>query len=169
MGNSGNLDGFPVELYDGRFSGKFELDEEDGRKIGYDDVVAFLVVTTADKANFDMTKLGEVRRTNTFGVSNVRIVPSRMAEEFLDRLNGSEPGEGYIPLEVIQAVTPFAGAYETPVSDNTTYDTPYEEDYVVTSSTLEEEEDDEPASPYSIGAVKKSKDKTLNNFLAGGI
>jgi hypothetical protein len=90
--NQGKLDGFPVELYDGRFSGVFELEDEEGEAIGYDDTVTFLVVASADKAAFSTLKNGELKRTNTFKILSSRIVPVDTAVTFVETLN-----EGFNP------------------------------------------------------------------------
>lgn len=113
MASTGKLDGYPVELYDGSFSGKFEMTEEDGKRIGYDDVVSFLVVATADKANFDTTKGGEVRRTNRLTVNEVMLLEHSVARDLMasaGRLE-SQPGEETIEeltlREVREAMAEF--------------------------------------------------------------
>lgn len=84
--NQGRLDGLIVEMYDGKFGGTFEMDSEVGESIAYDDVVTFMVVAVAGKAAFDTNKSGDLKRTNTFEVSNVSIVPNDVAVKIANQL-----------------------------------------------------------------------------------
>lgn len=77
------FDGYPIELYDGRFSGTFELDEEVGEAIKYEQVVSFLVVANASKAAISTNKDGDLKRTNTFAVQQVKLVSNEQAEALL--------------------------------------------------------------------------------------
>lgn len=81
MGNK--LDGFSVDIYDGRFSGTFEMDEEIGQDINYEDVISFVVVAAVGKANFNTQKNGEVKRTNVFAVENVKILKPEVASQLI--------------------------------------------------------------------------------------
>lgn len=89
MSNNGRLDGIAVDLYNGRFSGSFEIDEEVGESIAYDDVVSFLVVGTAGKANFNATSKGDLKRTNVFEVTNVMILTPEVAASLLHKKDNS--------------------------------------------------------------------------------
>ena len=69
-----SFDGFPVELYDGRFQGRFEIDDEVGARIQYDDVVTFVVTATAHRVEVAATKDGDLKRTNTFVIDGVKVL-----------------------------------------------------------------------------------------------
>lgn len=77
------FDGYPIELYDGRFSGTFEMDEESGEGIKYEQSVCFLVVAHASKAAISTNKDGDVKRTNTFAVQRVEVISPEKAEELI--------------------------------------------------------------------------------------
>ena len=64
------FDGFAVTLYDGKFSGTFDLDEGMALEVGFDDVVTFVVTARVGGVNFGETKLGDVKRTNSFSVTS---------------------------------------------------------------------------------------------------
>lgn len=153
--NQGKLDGFPVELYDGRFSGVFELEDEEGEAIGYDDTVTFLVVASADKAAFSTLKNGELKRTNTFKILSSRIVPVATAVTFVETLNEGVEVEPTLWAEPEYDDTDFYG------SDD-------EEDIV-----LAEEEDEwvapavAEASNEDVIVISNTEIKTADPVLAG--
>lgn len=73
------FDGYPVTLYDGRFSGTFELPENVGADLEYDEVITFLVTATVGKAVLDATRLGDLKRTNTLKVTAaVPVAPGKL-------------------------------------------------------------------------------------------
>lgn len=92
--NDGRFDGMSVEMYDGRFAGTFEMDQDLGESIAYDDVVSFFVVTTAGKVGIDATKSGDLKRTNTFEVDAVQFVPVNQASKILNDLGIVDPQLG---------------------------------------------------------------------------
>lgn len=78
------FDGFPIELYDGRFTGgAFDMDEDAGSTVKYDDVVSFLVVSRADKAKISTNKDGDLKRTNEFHIIDVHVLNPEEAESVL--------------------------------------------------------------------------------------
>lgn len=83
MKDFSKFDGYPIELYDGRFSGTFEMDEASGEGIKYEQSVCFLVVAHASKAAISTNKDGDVKRTNTFAVQRVEVIPAEEAEKVL--------------------------------------------------------------------------------------
>lgn len=87
-----SIDGYAVELYDGRFSGTFEMDEAHGKQVAFDDVVTFVVVAEVASPKFSQNKAGEVKRTNSFKVTNVKIVNGNTALEILNKADLEVPG-----------------------------------------------------------------------------
>lgn len=75
------FDGFPVTIYEGRFSGSFEIPEELGAKLEFDDVVSFVVTCTVGKATIDSTRLGDLKRTNAMSVQNVAPASQKAVDE----------------------------------------------------------------------------------------
>lgn len=92
MANQGKFDGIHVEMYDGKFAGTFEIESELGEKISYDDVVTFMVVTTAGKASIDSNKDGDLKRTNYFDLSQVQILSNEDAAKIMNYLGGAVEG-----------------------------------------------------------------------------
>ncbi len=87
-----SIDGYAVEKYDGRFSGTFDMDEAHGKQVAFDDVVTFVVVAEVASPKFSQNKAGEVKRTNSFKVTNVRIVNGNTALAILEKANLEVPG-----------------------------------------------------------------------------
>ena len=71
-----SLDGHIVDQFEGRFNGLFDIEQEEGEQVFYDNQVSFFVTATVDKANFATTKGGELKRTNIFNVKSVKLLPS---------------------------------------------------------------------------------------------
>lgn len=66
-------DDVPVTEYDGKLSGTFELDHEKAAKMGYDDIVYFVVTARLDSYSFKPTKFGDLKRVNTFKIDSVSV------------------------------------------------------------------------------------------------
>lgn len=91
------FDGYVVTLYDGRFSGTFELPENVGAGLEYDEVVTFVVTATVGKATIDSTRLGDLRRTNTMKVLSAVPVPYSEVNNVLDFASGNvEKESGFV-------------------------------------------------------------------------
>lgn len=92
------FDGYPVTLYDGRFSGTFELPESVGADLEYDEVITFLVTANVGKAVLDATRLGDLKRTNTLKVTSaVPVAPGKLNSVF-DVINYGESSDmGVVP------------------------------------------------------------------------
>lgn len=88
------FDGYPVTLYDGRFSGAFDLPEEVGAGLEYDEVVTFVVTATVGKATIASTRYGDLKRTNTLSVLNAVPVPYSAVNAVNDAVSiAGEAGE----------------------------------------------------------------------------
>lgn len=115
------FDGYPVTLYDGRFSGTFELPENVGADLEYDEVITFLVTANVGKAVLDATRLGDLKRTNTLKVTSaVPVAPGKLNSVF-DVINYGESADvGVVQLQageeeedvVVLGVTPGPETFE---------------------------------------------------------
>lgn len=144
--NQGRLDGLVVEMYDGRFAGAFEMDSDIGESIAYDDVVTFMVVAVAGKASFDTNKSGDLKRTNTFEVTNVSIVPNDMAVKIANQLD-----------VLVDGLNAGQLTFDQPSTVDEEYDTLV--DWI-------EEEGLDDTEPQVVASIPKStNDKDLNSFL----
>lgn len=86
------LDGMQVDTFAGKFGGSFDMEEDLGSGIDFDDVACFLVVGTADKAAHEITKGGDVKRTNTFTVTSATYLDPDFATKVLNTLKESVDG-----------------------------------------------------------------------------
>ncbi len=86
------FDGFAVALYDGKFGGTFDLDEDMAKEMAFDDVVTFVVTARVGGVGITDTKTGDIKRTNTFQVVNSVALDAPMAEKLLDSLGQSVNG-----------------------------------------------------------------------------
>lgn len=99
MGNKGQgqFDGFAVSVYDGKFTGGFDLDEDMAMDIGFDDVVTFVVTGRVGGVTIGETKTGDVKRTNAFQVTNSVALEPGLAEKLLNsigaKVNGTNIGQ----------------------------------------------------------------------------
>lgn len=81
------MDGSPVEIYDGKFTGSFGMDDVDASGIAADDDVFFIVSAKAGLPTFSAAKkVKGLKRTNVFKVGDVRVVESDELEFILDQL-----------------------------------------------------------------------------------
>jgi len=68
------FDGLPVQLYEGKFSGNFDIEEDLGKKLSYDDEVTFIVTArVGGNCSFGETKQGDIKRVNTFKISGIEV------------------------------------------------------------------------------------------------
>lgn len=86
------FDGFAVSVYDGKFSGGFDLEDDLGSKVAFDDVVTFLVSGRVSSVGITETKLGDLKRTNTFQVTSSVALEPKQAETLLTSLGEAVDG-----------------------------------------------------------------------------
>lgn len=149
------FDGFPVELYDGKFSGAFDVDEHVAQNIAHGDEVAFIVVASAKGAAFTDTKDGQVKRTNTFKVTEALVVDDEeLVQQVMDKViaQGTQSVAQQIPGQLThnfdEADDPASEPVEEPVA------TPVQ-------ATEPEVFSPEPE-------ISQTSDPILKNFLDGG-
>lgn len=80
------FDGIPVDFYEGRFSGVFDLEDEDGVGISSGDVVSFLVTTSVSNPKFSHNRRGDFKRSNTFKVVTAYPIDRDEAKYLLDNM-----------------------------------------------------------------------------------
>lgn|SRR5690606_22896394 len=142
------FDGIPVTLYDGKFSGSFDLSTDVGESINYDDVVCFIVTAVVSKANINTNRMGDVKRTNTFQVTDVIPLEPEQASKFIANINEqTDPSpveiEGQMSLEEV---------LEQDISDDQEDAEPLQDDVFV-------------PEPSSVGSDFGYKDPHLQRFL----
>ena len=87
------FDGKPVEIYEGRFSGGFQISEFDGPDISYGDQVTFLVTARVQTPKFSTERrTGQLKRLNTMKVEDVQPLSRDRAKYLLDQMGASVVG-----------------------------------------------------------------------------
>ena len=80
------FDGQPVEIFEGRFSGSFDMVEEVAAPISMDDQVTFLVSARCSAPKFTYLKDGTIKRTNTLKVELANVLSRHEAMYLLDNM-----------------------------------------------------------------------------------
>lgn len=65
------FDGDPIDFYEGRFSGPFEIESEYGAAMSNGDLVTFIVTARVDNPKFAHVKKLGLKRSNTMKVISV--------------------------------------------------------------------------------------------------
>lgn len=118
--NTEYFDGHAVTQYGGRFSGSFDLPEDVGESMRYDDVVTFLVTSVVSEAKVVATKAGDLKRVNTLDVVEVREIDDKAHQLVINTLNNANqpqvPPPSYTQPVIATVVgdddDPFAGIEE---------------------------------------------------------
>lgn len=110
MNKRESFDGLTVALYDGKFSGSFDLEDDAATTIGLDDMVTLVVTARVSGAAHSETKVGDVKRTNTFKVSKVVVLDPSQVKSVTDALEGvvAVPSVDELKALVPNAVIPAA-------------------------------------------------------------
>lgn len=88
--NQLRFDGFEINVFEGRISGNFELDDLQAAKLGLDRVVVFVIATRLGKAEVSTSSDGDVKRRNTFTVSEARILEGDQRDQAIRFLAGTQ-------------------------------------------------------------------------------
>jgi hypothetical protein len=84
----GMFDGMDVDSHQARFTGTFDLDEEDTSSVGLDRVAFFVVAVRVEGAVFRTTDDAEVKRINVLKVQDARLASGDMRDEAVQWLAG---------------------------------------------------------------------------------
>jgi hypothetical protein len=95
------FDGDPVAIYEGRFSGPFVIEEDDGCTISNGDLVTFIVTARVDVPKFSYTKTGDLKRSNTMKIVSVTPMDSDKAAYVYDNAGVSVQGVNDGIVEVL--------------------------------------------------------------------
>lgn len=88
------FDGLVVDSYEGRFSGGFDVDEVDGRRLQWGDDVIVVLTARVKQATIRETAKGDVRRTHVLAPREVRFASGDLAEQILDQFDLENAGAG---------------------------------------------------------------------------
>lgn len=111
------FDGEPVSVYEGRFTGTFDLDT-DAAALSYGDQVTFIVTARVDTPKFSrVRKTGDTKRTNSMRIEDVTQVSKDRAMYLLDSVGVKVFGvnDGIVETATLQEVDmpkKFEGLYE---------------------------------------------------------
>lgn len=96
------FDGHEISLHQARFSGRFDVAEEEADRFRMDRVVVLIVAARSDGADFKVLDSGDVRRTATLKVDDARLLEGDMREQAI-RYLFSGPDQGYIDMGIPRA------------------------------------------------------------------
>ena len=92
------FDGMEVNIYEGKLTGTFELDDVKASAMNLDRVVVFIVAARLGKAQVEPTKDGDIKRTNTFVVSELEILEGELRNQAIQYL--ADPSQGVLDFGV---------------------------------------------------------------------
>jgi hypothetical protein len=92
------FDGFEVNVYEGKLTGGFEMDDVQAEKLSLDRIAVFVVAARLGKAQIEATKDGDVKRTNTFVVSELQILEGDLRDQAIQYL--AMPNQGVLEFGV---------------------------------------------------------------------
>lgn len=92
------FDGFDVSVHEATFTGKFDLDDEESESIRLDRVVVFVVAARVGKVLHAADKDGEIKRTNTFVVSEAQMLQGELRDQAIQFL--AYPTQGTLDFDV---------------------------------------------------------------------
>lgn len=80
------FDGLDVNLGAGKFSGAFDIPDEELEAMRFGDNVTFVVTAQITKVGYDENKTGDIRRLNNFEVTGASILDPKLATQVLNSL-----------------------------------------------------------------------------------
>jgi len=94
MNDGEYFDGTAVSIYEGAFSGTFDLPEDVGTKMKFNDVVVFMVTATVGQSKVTATKAGDLKRSNRLDIIAIRDIDSRAAQAIENALSAPAQAQG---------------------------------------------------------------------------
>lgn len=91
MSNQLRFDGMDVSQGAGKFSGSFDIAEEELDAMRFGDNVTFIVTAQITKVGYDENKVGDIRRINNFEVTGASILDPKAATAVLATLGMNKP------------------------------------------------------------------------------
>lgn len=170
------FDGLAVDVYEGKFSGSFELPEQAGEELTYDTTAVFVVTGVSSKANFAALRNGDIRRTTTFDLLEVDVLTGEQARDVLALV---QDGEISLPAKPIDEVN-YEWFNEAAAAKEAEADADIAAGRVKSFDSPEEflaeldEPEPEPApevfspgqgGPEVVGQIRQSGDPALARFL----
>lgn len=121
------FDGEPVEVYEGRFSGTFQMIEETAAALANDDQVTFIVTARVSSPKFSyVAKTGALRRSNTMKIEESYIMDAAEARYLLDNMGldieGVNSGIIEAPTAEPEPDTPVSSNGSSPMDNQTLFD-----------------------------------------------
>lgn len=113
------FDGEAVDIYEGRFTGPFILDEANGASMSNGDLVTFIVTARVDAPRFTyMRKTGDLKRSNAMKVAAVVPISADKARFLYDSLSTSVDGVNNGLIETEPSVIESADVKPDIIQDN---------------------------------------------------
>lgn len=116
---SQRFDGFEITLYEGKFQGSFDMDEGLAEDLRFDDSVTFIVTGRIGGVQLAETKLGDLKRVNTFQVASTTALDPQTATKVLNSLGQMVSGVNAGQMKLGQDPTATLDDDEVDLSDRT--------------------------------------------------
>lgn len=94
----GRFDGLEIDSYQGRFTGTFDLDQEDINALELDRVAFFVVAVRVEGATLKTTTEADVKRTNILKVQDARVARDQLRLDAVQWLAGKN-GQGTLEFQ----------------------------------------------------------------------
>lgn len=105
------FDGDPVDLYEGRFTGPFIIDEANGASLSNGDLVTFIVTARVETPKFSYArKTGNLKRSNAMKVQHVKPISADKARYMYDSLGEEVDGVNDGIIEAAPRISDEASA-----------------------------------------------------------
>ena len=88
MSRQQHFDGFSIDAHQARFSGTFDLDQEDLASLELDRVAFFVVAVRVEGANLKALDTGDVRRVDVLKVQDARVAADELREVCIQHIMG---------------------------------------------------------------------------------
>jgi hypothetical protein len=157
------LDGVAVEQVLGRFTGTIELEQEEARMAGYDEIHVGVIVFHVGAPDHRSTSKGELNRVNRFEVNELRVLTGELREAVVSQCGLYGPDTAQLSLLENDGYVPAA----RPRPEGITDDGEYEDPPFTNPSAVDNDDGprSEPFNPGRIGHVGGTGDELLADFL----
>lgn len=125
MSDGQRFDGFSITLYEGKFAGAFDMDEALAEDLRFDDTVTFIVTGRIGGVDLRETKLGDLKRVNTFQVASTVALDPETATKVLNSMgkmvadvNAGQLKLGQDPTATLEEDGPEMVAAGIPIKDD---------------------------------------------------
>jgi len=142
------FDGVDVELFGGRFKGAFDVPEDQGSDMAYDEVYSFVVTARVGDVDFRENKTGDLRRINVLELQEVVVLTPQLHSLVSSALTSGGAAAPSAPASSGGGTS--AASAQTPGIDNLSGQTTVDEQIDALLAEEEGDDDDEDDSESTL-------------------